>query len=81
MDSWVRKIHWIRDRLPTLVFLGFPCGSAGKASALQCGRPEFDPWVRNIPWRRERPPTPGFWQRVGRDFHFTSFVGFKKVKC
>ena len=32
-DSWVRKIPWTRDRLPTPVFLGFPCGSAGKESA------------------------------------------------
>ena len=32
VNSWVRKIHWRRDRLPTLVFLGFPCGSAGKNS-------------------------------------------------
>ena len=23
-DSWVKKIHWRRDRLPTAVFLGFP---------------------------------------------------------
>ena len=23
---------WRRDRLPTLIFLGFPCGSAGKES-------------------------------------------------
>ena len=30
--SWVRKICWRRDRLPTPVFLGFPCGSAGKES-------------------------------------------------
>ena len=29
-DSWVGKIHWRRDMLPTPVFLGFPCGSAGK---------------------------------------------------
>ena len=29
----VRKIHWRRDRLPTLVFLGFPGGSAGTESA------------------------------------------------
>ena len=29
---WVGKIHWRRDRLPTPVFLGFPCGSAGKES-------------------------------------------------
>ena len=26
----VGKIPWRRDRLPTPVFLGFPCGSAGK---------------------------------------------------
>ena len=32
-DSWVRKIHWRRDRLPTPVFLGFPGGSVGKESA------------------------------------------------
>ena len=32
-DSWVGKIHWRRDRLPTPVFLGFLCGSAGKESA------------------------------------------------
>ena len=36
-DSWVRKIHWTRDRLPTPVFLGFPCGSAGKESAYNAG--------------------------------------------
>ena len=32
-DSWVRKIRWRRDRLPTPVFLGFPGGSEGKESA------------------------------------------------
>ena len=31
-DPWVGKICWRRDRLPTPVFLGFPCGSAGKES-------------------------------------------------
>ena len=31
--SWVGKICWRRNRLPTLVLLGFPCGSAGKESA------------------------------------------------
>ena len=29
-DSWVRKIPQRRGRLPIPVFLGFPCGSAGK---------------------------------------------------
>ena len=32
-DSWVRKISWRRDRLPTPVFLGFPGGSDSKQSA------------------------------------------------
>ena len=36
-DSWVRKIHWRRDRLPTPVFFGFPCGSAGKESTCNVG--------------------------------------------
>ena len=32
VHSWVGKIRWRRDRLPTPVFLDFPCGSAGKES-------------------------------------------------
>ena len=36
-DSWVWKIRWRRDRLPTPVFLGFPCGSAGKESTCNAG--------------------------------------------
>jgi len=35
--SWVGTIHWRRDRLPTPVFLSFPCGSAGKESACNEG--------------------------------------------
>ena len=31
------KIHWRRGRLPTPVFLGFPCGSAGKESPCNAG--------------------------------------------
>ena len=36
-DSWVRKIHWRRDKLPTPAFLGFPCGSAGKEFTCNVG--------------------------------------------
>ena len=36
-DSRVGKIRWRRDRLPTSVFLGFPCGSAGKESTFNAG--------------------------------------------
>ena len=32
-----KKVLWRRDRLPTPVFLGFPCGSAGKESAWNVG--------------------------------------------
>ena len=32
-----QKIPWRRNRLPTPVFLGFPCGSAGKESACNAG--------------------------------------------
>ena len=35
--SWVGKIHWRRDRLPTPVFLGFPGSSAGKESTCKAG--------------------------------------------
>ena len=31
------EIPWRRDRLPTPVFLGFPCGSAGKEYACSVG--------------------------------------------
>ena len=37
MDTWVGKIPWRRDRLPTLVFLGFTCDSAGRESACNAG--------------------------------------------
>ena len=36
-NSWVGKIRWRRDRLPTTGFLGFPCGSAGKESTCNAG--------------------------------------------
>ena len=36
-DSWVRKVPWRRERLPTPGLLGFPCGSAGKESACNVG--------------------------------------------
>ena len=35
--SWVRKIPWWRDRLPTPVFLGFPGDSDSKESTCNVG--------------------------------------------
>ena len=37
LNSWVGKIYWRRDGLPTPVFLGLPCGSAGKKYACNVG--------------------------------------------
>ena len=36
-ESWVGKIPWKREGLPTPVFLGFTCGSAGKESVCSVG--------------------------------------------
>ena len=37
VQSWDKKIHWRRDRLPTPIFLDFPCESAGKETACNVG--------------------------------------------
>ena len=37
MDSWIGKIPWRRERLPTPVFLGFLCNLARKESACNAG--------------------------------------------
>ena len=38
--SWVQKIPWRRDRLPTPVFLGFLCGSAAMGET----------WAQSLGW-------------------------------
>jgi len=48
-DSWVEKIPWTRDRLPTPVFLGFPCGSAGKKSTCNVGDLGLIPGLGRFP--------------------------------
>ena len=37
LNSWIGKISWRRDRLPTPVFLSFPGGSDNKESAFRAG--------------------------------------------
>ena len=59
-DSWVRKIHWKKDRVPTPVFLGFPCGSAGKESACNAGDLGSIPGLGRFCWRRDWLHTPVF---------------------
>ena len=48
---WIRKIRWRRNRLPTPVFLGFPCGSTGKESACNEGDWSSIPGLGRYPWR------------------------------
>ena len=48
-NSWVRKMLWRRDRLPTPVFLGFPSGSAGKESSCNAGDLGFIPGLERCP--------------------------------
>ena len=45
----VGKIHWRRDGLPTPVFLGFPCGSAGKECACNVGNLGLIPGLGRFP--------------------------------
>ena len=51
--SWVRKILWRKDRLPTPVFLGFPCGSAGKDSVCSVGDLGSTPGLGRSPGKRK----------------------------
>ena len=51
---------WRRDGLPTSVFLGFPCGSAGKESACNTEDSGSIPGSGRAPWRRDGLPTPVF---------------------
>ena len=43
------KICWRRDRLPTPVFWGFPCGSAGKESTCNAGDVDSIPGLGRSP--------------------------------
>ena len=50
-----------RDRLPTPVFLGFPCGSAGKESTCNAGDLGSIPVLGRSSGEEKRLPNPIFW--------------------
>ena len=50
-DSWVRKIPWRSDRLPTSVFLASLVAQMIK-NLPAMWRSGFNPWVGKISWRR-----------------------------
>ena len=88
-DSWVGKIRWRRDRLPTPVFLGFTCSSAGKEYPA-CERPGFDSFGWEDPLEKGKAThstilawkIPWTFQGVAKsqtwlsDFHFTSLLHY-----
>ena len=49
-------VHFFLNSLWVLTS-GFPGGSVGKESALQCRRHQFNPWSGKIPQRRKWQPT------------------------
>jgi len=71
MHHLVRKIHWRRDRLPTPVFLGFPCGSAGKESSCNAGDLGWED-----PLDKGKATTPILWSG---EFHGLQLMGSQRV--
>jgi len=69
MLAWVRKIHWRRDRLPTPVFLGFPCGSTGKQSTCNAGGLGLIPGLGRSPGEGKGYPSPVFWPENSKGSH------------
>ena len=65
------------NRLPTPVFLGFPCGSAGEESACNAGDLDSIPSLGRSPGEGKRLPTPVF---LPGEFHgLYSPWGHKKL--
>ena len=78
-DSWVGKILWRRDRLPTPIFLGFPCGSAGKECACNGGDLGWIPGLRRSPGKGNGRPLSILawrspWTWIVRSFLITQVV-------
>ena len=48
-ETPVSVLRWRRDRLPTSVFFGFPCGSAGKESPCNVGDLGLIPGLERSP--------------------------------
>ena len=94
-DSWVGKIHWRRDRLPTPVFLAFSCGSTSKESTCNAGDPGSIPGLGRSPGEGKGYPlqysglensidcivhgVTKSWTRLS-DFHFHFSIQLKKKK-
>ena len=74
--SWGGEICWRKDRQPTPVFLGFPCGSAGEESACKVGDRGAIPGSGIFPGEGWVLPTPVFWPG---EFHGLLSIGLQRV--
>ena len=76
LETLVQFMGWRRNRLPTPVFLVFPCHSAGKESSCSA-----ETWVwslgREDPLEKGRLPTSVFWPEFWR-IPWTTFHGVTK---
>ena len=79
MDSWVGKMPWKREKLPTAVFLGFPADSDGKESACNAGDLGYIPGLGRSPRRRAWQPTPVFLPEESHGQR--SLVGYSPWGC
>ena len=61
------KIHWRKDRLPTLVFLGFSGSSAGKESACNVGDLGWIPGLEKCPGEGNSYPLHYFGKETSMD--------------
>ena len=63
-ETLVRFLGWEdpleKGQATILVFLGFPCGSAGKESACHAGDLGSVPGLGSLTWRRSQQPAPVF---------------------
>ena len=78
-NSWVGKICWRRDRLPTPVFLGFPCGSAGKESACNAGDLGSIPGLERSPGEGKGYPLQYIWPGEFHGLYSTNYTNYKSI--
>ena len=78
-NSWVRKIGWRRGRLPTLVFLGFPCSSAGKESTHNLEDLDSIPGLGRSPGEGKGYPLQLGSQKVWHDWALSTFNSYTHI--
>ena len=95
LDSWVGKIPWKRNRLPTSEFMVFPGGSDGKESACSEGDLGLTPGLERSPGEGKGYPfqysrlensmdcvvhgVSKSWTQLN-DFHWLIHVGWRKAQ-